>query len=84
MSTYGAAGSLVIVLVWVYYSAQIFFFGAEFTCVYAHCHGSIFRRRLELKPAQPEAHVATPEPEAPTDQVLIVPESFKEMKRRTA
>ena len=29
MSTYGAAGSLVIVLVWVYYSAQIFFFGAE-------------------------------------------------------
>jgi len=30
-STYGAAGSLVIVLVWVYYSSQLFFFGAEFT-----------------------------------------------------
>jgi membrane protein len=39
-STYGAAGSLVIVLVWVYYSAQIFFFGAEFTQVYACEHGS--------------------------------------------
>ncbi|MFN0106100.1 MAG: YihY/virulence factor BrkB family protein [Bryobacteraceae bacterium] len=39
-STYGAAGSLVIVLVWVYYSAQIFFFGAEFTHVYAKRHGS--------------------------------------------
>jgi membrane protein len=39
-STYGAAGSLVIVLVWVYYSAQIMFFGAEFTQVYAREHGS--------------------------------------------
>lgn len=34
-SAYGAAGSLVAVIVWVYYSAQIFFFGAEFTHVYA-------------------------------------------------
>jgi membrane protein len=33
-STYGAAGSLVLVLVWVYYSAQLFFLGAEFTNVY--------------------------------------------------
>lgn len=39
-STYGAAGSLVIVLVWVYYSAQIFLFGAEFTQVYAAEYGS--------------------------------------------
>jgi membrane protein len=34
-STYGAAGSMLIILVWVYYSAQLFFFGAEFTKVYA-------------------------------------------------
>lgn len=34
-SSYGAAGSLVIILVWVYYSAQILFFGAEFTQVHA-------------------------------------------------
>ncbi len=34
-STYGAAGSLVAFIVWVYYSAQIFFFGAIFTQVYA-------------------------------------------------
>jgi membrane protein len=34
-SSYGAAGSLVVLLIWVYYSAQIFFFGAEFTQVYA-------------------------------------------------
>ncbi|MEG3440418.1 YhjD/YihY/BrkB family envelope integrity protein, partial [Pannus brasiliensis CCIBt3594] len=39
-STYGAAGSLVVFLLWVYYSAQIFFFGAEFTQVYARRYGS--------------------------------------------
>ncbi|ACB51144.1 probable ribonuclease BN [Crocosphaera subtropica ATCC 51142] len=39
-SVYGAAGSLVIILVWVYYSAQILFFGAEFTQVYARRYGS--------------------------------------------
>ncbi|MFL5734463.1 MAG: YihY/virulence factor BrkB family protein [Chloroflexia bacterium] len=39
-SPYGAAGSLVIVLVWIYYSAQIMLFGAEFTREYAHSRGS--------------------------------------------
>lgn len=39
-SAYGAAGSLVIILVWVYYSAQIVFFGAEFTRIYAMRCGS--------------------------------------------
>ena len=39
-STYGAAGSLVVVLAWVYYAAQILFFGAEFTQVYARRYGS--------------------------------------------
>ena len=38
--TYGAAGSLVIVLVWVYYSAQVLYLGAEFTRVYACRFGS--------------------------------------------
>jgi membrane protein len=35
-SAYGAAGSLVLVLLWVYYSAQILLYGAEFTQVYAN------------------------------------------------
>jgi membrane protein len=43
-SAYGAAGSLVLVLVWVYYSAQVFLLGAEFTWVYANARGS--RRAL--------------------------------------
>lgn len=39
-SAYGAAGSLIVVLLWVYYSAQILFFGAEFTKVYARQYGT--------------------------------------------
>ena len=38
-SSYGAAASLVVLLLWCYYSAQILFFGAEFTKVYARLHG---------------------------------------------
>ena len=37
---YGAAGSVVVILIWVYYASQIFLFGAEFTAVYAESHGS--------------------------------------------
>src|SRR4029077_18813497 len=39
-SAYGAAGSLVVCLFWVYYSALIFFLGAEFTQVFANRYGS--------------------------------------------
>lgn len=39
-SAYGAAGSLVVILLWIYYSSQILFFGAEFTQVYANRYGS--------------------------------------------
>jgi membrane protein len=51
-SSYGAAGSVILVLIWVYYSAQIFLLGAEFTKVYAHRFGS--RRNL---PRPGMAHV---------------------------
>jgi membrane protein len=54
-SAYGAAGSLVTVLVWVYYSAQLFFLGAEFTKVYAKTYGSHFARKLEPGPAVPKS-----------------------------
>ena len=39
-SSYGAAGSLIVLLLWVYYSSQIRFLGAEFTQVYANRFGS--------------------------------------------
>ena len=43
-SSYGAAGGLIVLLLWVYYSAQIFLFGAEFTKIYANTHGSRRKR----------------------------------------
>ncbi|MBI3924647.1 MAG: YihY/virulence factor BrkB family protein [Armatimonadetes bacterium] len=43
VSGFGAGGSLVLVLVWVYYSSLLLFFGAEFTQVYAKWHGSQIR-----------------------------------------
>ena len=51
-SAYGAAGSLVILLIWVYWSAQILFLGAEFTHVYARRVGS---RRPLYRGASPLA-----------------------------
>ena len=54
-SAYGAAGSLIVVLLWVYYSAQILFFGAEFTQVYANTYGSRVVPSPNAVPLTPEA-----------------------------
>lgn len=51
-SGFGAAGSLAVILVWVYYSAQIFLLGAEFTWAFAHRYGS---RQHEVPDAPSEA-----------------------------
>jgi membrane protein len=53
-SAYGAAGSLITLLLWVYYSSQILLFGAEFTQVYAARAGRVFKPteyavRVEMK-----------------------------------
>src|SRR3989338_8837047 len=48
-SSFGAAGSLIALLLWVYYSAQIFFLGAEFTRHYALWFGSLQHVRLDTK-----------------------------------
>ena len=45
-STYGAAGSFVLILAWIYYSAQILLFGAEFTQVYARRYGSLVQGHI--------------------------------------
>ena len=61
-SSFGAAGSLAVVMIWVYYSAQIFLLGAEFTWVYSHEHGS---RKGETRPgAVEEKAPAVEEPKA--------------------
>jgi membrane protein len=56
-SGFGAAGSLAVLLIWVYYSAQIFLLGAEFTRAYAGQHGSTSadaKARLDAKKQTPE------------------------------
>jgi membrane protein len=52
-SAYGAAGSLILLLVWIYYASQIFFFGAEFTQAYARRHGSLLSGR-SVEASDPE------------------------------
>jgi membrane protein len=61
-STYGAAGSLAVLLAWLYYSANVFFFGAEFTQVYARTFDSRLRYGAgdERGAAGPGPGVATP------------------------
>jgi membrane protein len=51
-SGFGAAASLVAVIVWVYWSAQIFLYGAEFTWVFARHVGSL-RGRVDPQPSRP-------------------------------
>ena len=58
VSGFGAASSIVIVLIWVYYSAQIFLVGAEFTWVYAHIFGS---RKGQKIPKASEAPITRSE-----------------------
>jgi membrane protein len=56
-SAYGAAGSLVVLLLWIYYSSMILLFGAEFTRVYAEKHGS----RIGTAPEDVDANAKTTE-----------------------
>jgi membrane protein len=53
VSGFGAAGSLVVVLLWVYYSAQVFLIGAEFTWVYANMFGSRKTQQLVADASEP-------------------------------
>jgi membrane protein len=63
-SAYGAASSLITLLLWIYYSAQILLFGAEFTQVYTHAYGSLVEpedhavrvKRVEIEMPGPETN----------------------------
>jgi membrane protein len=71
VSTYGAAGSLVIVLVWVYYSAQLFFFGAEFTKIYTRTFGSHFAAKIHPNPPTPGNAIIDPAASRPNPGVKV-------------
>lgn len=61
-SSYGAAGSLVLVLVWVYYSVQILLYGAEFTQVYANRMGERIQPTEEAKVVDSKNNVSSDQP----------------------
>jgi membrane protein len=56
-SAYGAAGSLVVILLWVFYSSQVLLFGAEFTQVYADRRGKALAPTGNAVAVSPEAQV---------------------------
>ena len=71
-SSYGAAGALIIVLLWIYYSAQIFLLGAEFTRLYAEERGS----RSRVLPPVPRAIVVQPAANTPLAQRALPAKSL--------
>jgi len=64
-SAYGAAGSLLVLLLWIYYSAMTLLFGAEFTKVYAVRRGKAIAATHQMSPAAPAAPTAPARPAAP-------------------
>ncbi len=70
-SAYGAAGSLIVILVWVYYTSAILYFGAEFTQVYAQCYGGAIR------PAEYAVHIVLSEEER---EVKVLPKQDHEIE----
>ena len=68
-SPFGAAGALVVLLLWVYYSAQIFLLGAEFTWVYSHVHGSRKGKDVTPQDAAPVPQRGQPGPDGLAGQV---------------
>ena len=72
-STYGAAGSIVVILVWIYYSSVILYIGAEFTQVYTEAFGG------SIEPAEYAVHVQQKEVEKEVDK--LPPQHKEELKK---
>ena len=68
-SSYGVAGSFVVLLVWVYYSAQILFLGAEFTKIYTEMFGSRLDAKLAAHTPMSEHEIIDPRTGLPVGRV---------------
>jgi membrane protein len=71
-SAYGAAASIIIILVWIYYTSAILYFGAEFTQVYSECYGG------KIKPASYAVHIIQTEEE---EAVKVLPPQGHEVEQ---
>ena len=67
------AGSLIVILVWVYYTSAILYFGAEFTQVYSECYGG------KIKPASYAVHIIQTEEEK---TVKVLPPHEHEVEKK--
>src|SRR4051812_5364615 len=86
-SGFGAAGSIVVLLVWVFYSAQIFLLGAEFTWLYAQRHGSRTAEATDDRPAparhsEEEGRGAPDAPPAPAAAAAPAPQRWEPVPAR--
>jgi len=81
-STYGAAGSLVVLLLWIYYSSQILFFGAEFTEVYASHYGSRIRPSQHAVPVVERKEETSTREWPPAQKEKGAPERPRNRNRR--
>ena len=87
---YGVAGSLIITLFWVYYSAQILLFGAEFTQIYANKYGSRILPAGHAiyipgrRPPEPEKEAAAAPPEPATTPLALAAESSQRQFEKQA
>ncbi|QQL48839.1 YihY/virulence factor BrkB family protein [Mucilaginibacter ginkgonis] len=72
-STYGAAGSIIVILLWIYYTAAILYIGAEFTQVYAEANGS------HIEPAEYAVHIKQTEVEQHVD---VLPPQNPELQNK--
>jgi membrane protein len=72
-SAYGAAGSLIVLLVWIYYSSQILFLGAEFTQVYANHYGRRLAFGHEAPGSEGEAGIEDAEEARSVDTTQDIP-----------
>ena len=75
LSVYGAAGAMVLIILWVYYSAAILYFGAEFTKVYANKHGS------RIRPNQYAVFVEKKEIQTQDQAVSLAEKNRSELKK---
>ncbi len=82
-STYGAAGSLVVLLLWVNFSAQILFFGAEFTQVYANKYGSLIVPTKNAVPLTEEARAKQGIPRTKDLEAAAAQDRLTEQDRAT-
>jgi membrane protein len=79
-SSFGVAGSLGLLVIWIYYSAQLFFLGAEFTQVYGRTYGSRWREYVLLPELAPES---APQEKEGTDSTPVTTPAPVEKPQRS-